>query len=99
MRDAVAHGEASSAHLAYPEDRVRVRTGQPQLYGTEFTVTGGNFGLYPIEDLQRLDERRAEPSLNRSLSTKPGCEPGRSEYSHQNTLFCREAIIRPTVIR
>jgi hypothetical protein len=63
LRDAVATGEASPAHLAYLEDRVRVHAGQPQLYGTQFTVTGGTFGPCPIEDPPRLDERRAAAGL------------------------------------
>ena len=63
LRCAVDQGEASLTHLAYLEDRVRVNAGQPQLYGTQFTVTDGNFGPRPIEDPQRLDERRAEAGL------------------------------------
>jgi hypothetical protein len=63
LRGAVAQGEASPAHLAYLEDRVRVHAGQPQLYGTQFTVTNGEFGPYPIEDPQRLDVRRIEAGL------------------------------------
>jgi Family of unknown function (DUF6624) len=63
LRDAVDQGEASPAHLAYLEDRVRVTAGQPQLYGTQFTVTDGGFGRCPVEDPQRLDQRRAEAGL------------------------------------
>jgi hypothetical protein len=63
LRGAVAAGEASPANLAYLEDRVRVRDGRPQLYGTQFTVTDGEFGPSPIEDPDRLDERRAEVGL------------------------------------
>jgi hypothetical protein len=63
LRDAVARGEASPAHLAYLEDRVRVGAGQPQLYGTQFTVTDGKLDPCPIEDRPRLDERRAEAGL------------------------------------
>jgi hypothetical protein len=63
LREAVAYGEASPAHLAYLEDRVRVNAGQPQLYGTQFTVTGTDFGPRPIEDPDRLDERRAAAGL------------------------------------
>jgi hypothetical protein len=63
LRGAVGQGEASSAHLAYMEDRVRVNAEQPQLYGTQFTVTNGHFGPCPIEDPHRLDERRAEAGL------------------------------------
>jgi len=63
-RGAVAAGEASRANLAYLEDRVRVHDGRPQLYGTQFTVTDGEFGRCPIEDPARLDERRAEAGLD-----------------------------------
>ena len=63
LRGAVTRGEASPANLAYLEDRVRVHAGQPQLYGTQFTVTDGEFGPHPIEDPARLDERRAEAGL------------------------------------
>jgi hypothetical protein len=42
---------------------VRVNAGRPQLYGTQFTVTDGEFGPCTIEDPQRLEERRAEAGL------------------------------------
>jgi hypothetical protein len=63
LRAAVAQGEAPAAHLAYLEDRVRVNAGQSQLYGTQFTVTGGALRPHPIEDPVRLDERRAQAGL------------------------------------
>jgi len=63
LREAVAGGEASPAHLAYLEDRMRVHGGQPQRYGTQFTHEGGELAPYPIEDPGRLDERRAEAGL------------------------------------
>jgi hypothetical protein len=63
LRGAAADGEASPANLAYLEDRVRVHDGRPQLYGTQFAVTDGEFGPSPIEDPQHLDERRAEAGL------------------------------------
>jgi hypothetical protein len=63
LRGAVGQGEASLSHLAYLEDRVRVNAGQPQLYGTQFTETDGEFRPRPIEDPHRLDERRAEAGL------------------------------------
>ena len=63
LRGAVADGEASPANLAYLEDRVRVADERPQLYGTQFTVTDGDFVPCPIEDPQRLDERRAAAGL------------------------------------
>lgn len=63
LRGAVADGEASAADLAYLEDRVRVNTGRPQIYGTQFTYTGEDFGPAPIDDPDRLDERRAAVGL------------------------------------
>lgn len=63
LRGAVAEGEASPANLAYLEDRVRVADGRPQLYGTQFAVTEGEFGPCPIEDPQQLDVRRAAAGL------------------------------------
>jgi len=63
LRGAVEQGEASRANLAYLEDRVRVNAGRLQLYGTQFTVTEGEFGPCPIEDPLRLDARRAEAGL------------------------------------
>jgi Family of unknown function (DUF6624) len=63
LRDAVSQDEASPAHLAYLEDRVRVGQGQPQLYGTQFTVTDGELEPHPIEDPERLDERRSAVGL------------------------------------
>jgi hypothetical protein len=63
LREAVAVGDASPAHLAYLEDRVRLNAGQPQLYGTQFTHEGGELAPHPIEDPERLDERRAEVGL------------------------------------
>ncbi len=63
LREAVAAGDASPSHLAYLEDRVRINAGEPQLYGTQFTQEGGELAPHPIEDPDRLDERRAEVGL------------------------------------
>lgn len=63
LRAAVAAGDASAAHLAYLEDRVRVNAGQPQLYGTQFIVTEESMGPAPIAEPVRLDERRAAVGL------------------------------------
>jgi len=63
MRSAVSHGEASAGDLAYLEDRVRANAGQPQLYGTQFTYIDGKFQPHPIEDSERLQERRSGAGL------------------------------------
>jgi hypothetical protein len=44
LRGGVDQGEASLAHLAYLEDRVRVNAGRPQLYGTSSPSPTENSG-------------------------------------------------------
>ena len=50
-------------NIALFEDRVRMNTGRPQLYGTQFKMSEGNFGPGPIEDEEHLEERRAAMGL------------------------------------
>jgi len=50
-------------NIALFEDRVRMNTGRPQLYGTQFRMSEGNFGPVPIEDEEHLEERRAAMGL------------------------------------
>lgn len=64
VRAAVAQGELAVQHLALLEDRVRVREGQMQLYGTQLhSDAQGQFLLYPIEDEAHVDQRRAAMGL------------------------------------
>lgn len=63
LRTAVAAGEASAKHLAFLTDRVRVNEGKPQLYGTQLKARDGNWESADIEDVARLDERRAAVGL------------------------------------
>ena len=52
-------GEADKRHEAYLEDRVRVNSSQSQIFGTQFYKDEkGNFVPRPIEDIDRLEERR-----------------------------------------
>ena len=59
--------EVERRNIAYLEDRVRVNTGRPQVYGTQFLETRDEetnqrvvaYGPKPIEDFERIDERRA----------------------------------------
>ena len=56
--------EVSKQDIAYLEDRVRVNTGRPTLYGTQFyNDEQGVLAPRPIEDKDRLDERRAATGL------------------------------------
>ncbi|MFI7465980.1 DUF6624 domain-containing protein [Nonomuraea sp. NPDC049646] len=63
LRDAVGQGQAAPRHLAYLVDRVRVGEGRPQVFGTQYHAPDGVFQPRPIEDRDRLDERRAEAGL------------------------------------
>jgi hypothetical protein len=63
LRRAVTDGEASASHLAFLEDRVRVNAGQSQLFGTQFTSVGGRLMPHPIDDPERLDDRRKQMGL------------------------------------
>lgn len=75
-----SESEVSPVDIAYLEDRIRVNTGQGQVYGTQFHETrndAGNVVRYeprPIEDPDHLDERRV----------KVGLEP-HAEYSESLT--------------
>jgi hypothetical protein len=63
LRAAVAAGEASARDLAYLDDRVRMRAGQPQLFGTQFVRDEQGLRAAPIEDPENLDQRRASVGL------------------------------------
>jgi hypothetical protein len=56
-------GEVALHDIAYLEDRVRVNSGQPQLYGTQFRWEGSK-PIQNIEDPEHIEERRKEMGLN-----------------------------------
>jgi hypothetical protein len=65
MRDAVKKGNASPANLALLEDRVALRQGRRQIYGTQlaFDEATGESYVEPLEDPDNVDKRRAEAGL------------------------------------
>lgn len=66
LRDAVEQGEASSQFLALLEDRIQVRNGKPQRYGSQVwsdRTTGRATGFHPIDDERNVDARRAAVGL------------------------------------
>lgn len=64
MREAAAAGELELRNLALLEDRVLMRNGKPQLYGSQIEVdSAGNQTLYPIADEPNVNQRRAEVGL------------------------------------
>lgn len=60
LKRAVEQGEAEPRHTAYLTDRVLVAEGKPQVYGTQFRDITEPF---PIEDIDQVDERRAQVGL------------------------------------
>lgn len=55
--------EVSNSDLAYLVDRVRVNSGERQVYGTQFWMVDGRLVPRPIEDEANVDRRRADVGL------------------------------------
>lgn len=70
IREAEKKGKILSSNLAILEDRIAVREGKKQIYGSQgFTdkATGKHY-IYPIIDIDNLDKRRHSmgmPSMNK----------------------------------
>ncbi|MET4082356.1 hypothetical protein ABIB40_002314 [Pedobacter sp. UYP30] len=65
LREAVKSGNAKGSALALLEDRINIRQGKRQIYGSQIGVyekTGGNC-VSPLEDPDNVDKRRAEVGL------------------------------------
>jgi hypothetical protein len=61
MRNAVQTGHADASELALLEDRVRIRNGKKQIYGSQVEKDPATNGprFCPIEDIDKVDQRRA----------------------------------------
>ena len=44
-------------------DRLEVKAGRPQIYGTQLSLRNGRWVLDPIVDSARVDERRSKMGL------------------------------------
>ena len=60
---ATKRGEIARADFAAYFDRLRLRAGLKQLFGTQATISNGFLVLYPIEGQERVDERRRQYGL------------------------------------
>jgi hypothetical protein len=65
LRKAVEKGDASPRDLALLEDRVLIKQGKEQLYGSQLTTDQrtGKYVFYPIEDEVNVNKRRASVEL------------------------------------
>lgn len=65
MREAVKNKKAQPSALALLEDRVALRTGRKQIYGSQVgTFDDGKHYVQPLEDPDNVDKRRAEVGLS-----------------------------------
>lgn len=65
MREAVSQGNANGANLALLEDRVAMRQGKQQIYGSQVRRDPGTdtYYVYPVIEPEKVNERRAEVGL------------------------------------
>jgi len=65
MKDAVIKGNASPGSLALLIDRIEIREGRKQIYGSQIGANPSNKALYvlPLIDPDNVDKRRAEVGL------------------------------------
>ena len=65
MREAVKNDKAQASHLALLEDRVALRQGKKQIYGSQIARNPktGAYYVQPLEDPENVDKRRAEVRL------------------------------------
>lgn len=65
MRDAVQKGNANASSLALLEDRVALRQGNRQIYGSQIgrDQETGEYFVSPLIDPENVDKRRAEVGL------------------------------------
>lgn len=65
LREAVKKGDASPGSLAILEDRVALRNGKRQIYGSQIgrDTETGEYYVSPLQDPESVDKRRAEVGL------------------------------------
>ena len=64
MREAVEKGNARASSLALLEDRIALRQGKRQIYGSQISRhPDGEYFISPLQDPLNVDKRRAEVGL------------------------------------
>ena len=65
MREAVKLGNANASSLALLEDRVAMRQGKKQIYGSQIArdQESGEYYVFPLIEPEKVNERRAEVGL------------------------------------
>lgn len=87
MREAVKNGNANPGNLAYLEDRVALREGKKQIYGSQSLKNKktGKICIAPMIDPDNVDKRRAEVGLGTmaEYATKLNIEWNLEEYKKE----------------
>ena len=58
----------ASVDIAYLTDRILVTEGKKQLYGTQFGMDGGEYGVLPLEDPDSIEVRREKMGFEQSFA-------------------------------
>jgi hypothetical protein len=63
VQEAYRRGDLKGGEVAMLTDRIAVKAGNSQIYGTQFSLRDGRWTLDPIADSAHVDERRASMGL------------------------------------
>lgn len=63
MKEAVSKGNAEGKDFALLVDRIAMRQGNRQVYGSQIKIDGEEFYVYPLIEPEKVNERRAEVGL------------------------------------
>jgi hypothetical protein len=65
IKEAMEKGEIERGHVALLEDRILMREGKKQIYGSQLrrNEKTGKYEMWPVEDEQNLDKRRLSVGL------------------------------------
>jgi hypothetical protein len=63
IQDGYRRGDYQGSEVAMLIDRLEVKAGRPQIYGTQLSLKDGRLVLDPLRDSARVDERRKQLGL------------------------------------
>lgn len=63
LKSLAADEDVRARNVALLEDRVLMMDGEPQIYGSQWDISGPDVKPHPIADLAGLDERRASVGM------------------------------------
>lgn len=101
LQEAASRGEVPAWQPAMLEDRIRMFEGRPQLYGTQLEPDDeGRLRPHPIEDPERVEERRRavglEPLAERLAQAEPEPLPkDRDRFEREYQAWLRRVGWRP----